>query len=53
MYVGTCRNEGCPLVISVGVRLGGKVSAMCWSILCRSATGKTWGDSMPEVAASM
>ena len=34
-------------------RVGGKVSAMCWSIFCRSATGKTCGDSIPEVTASM
>ena len=32
---------------------GGRVSAMCQSIFCRSVTGKTCGDSVPEVAASM
>ena len=32
-------------------RVGGKVSAMCWSIFCRSVTGKTCGDNIPEVAA--
>ena len=24
---------------------------MCCSILCKSVMGKTWGDSVPEVAA--
>ena len=34
-------------------RVGVKVSVMCWNILCRSATGKTCGDSILEVAALM
>ena len=33
--------------------VGGRVSAMCCSILCKSTTGKTCGDSVLDVAASM
>ena len=31
----------------------GRLSAMCCSILCRSATGNMCGESVPDVAASM
>ena len=34
-------------------KVGGKVVAMCFSICCKFVTGKTWGDSLPVVAASM
>ena len=53
VYISTGKNVGCPLVILAGARVGGKVSAMRWSIFCQSTMGKTWGDSMPEVVASM
>ena len=33
--------------------VGGRVSAMCCNILCKSMTGRTCGDSVPEVAAAM
>ena len=33
--------------------VGGRVSAMCCNILCKSITGKTCGDSVPDVAALM
>ena len=33
--------------------VGGMVSAMCCNIICKSITGRTCGDSVPEVAMSM
>ena len=33
--------------------VGGRVSAMCCNIFCKSMTGKTCGDSVPEVVALM
>ena len=51
-YAGTCRSVECLLVKLVGVVLV-VVSAMCCNILCKSMTGRTCGDSVPEVAALM
>ena len=34
-------------------RVGGRVSAMCHSIFCKSVMGKTCGDSVQEVVALM
>ena len=33
--------------------VGGRVSAMCCNIFCKSMTGSTCGDSVPQVAALM
>ena len=33
--------------------VGGRVSAMWSNIFCKSMTGRTCGDSVPDVAASM
>ena len=52
-YAGTCRSVDCLLGEIGRCRVGGRVSAMCCNIFCESMTGRTCGDSVPEVGASM
>ena len=45
--------QGVPLVILAGARLEARCQQCVATFSVGSAMGKTWGDSMPEVAASM
>ena len=53
VYAGTCRSVEYLLVKLVDVMLVVEYPAMCCNILCKSMTGKTCGDSVPDVATSM
>ena len=51
--IGICRNVGCPLVILEGARLGVRCQQCARASSVDPVTGKTCGDSIPEMAASM
>ena len=51
--IGTYKNVGCPLVILADARLEARCPQCVGASSVDPQTGKTWGDSMPEVAVSM